>query len=311
MIDENDLIFGRALQGLLFLVTQLNLSFTVKPKVLVNPNICPEVLDLLEQNLTVDYIDYDPQKSVFIEQVRRIILQSSNCPIIIFYNCVYGDSQIDLAELRNIKKDFPHVTIVLDACLLSTQNYLKFKKLDFFDAVLYSFGYSKYLDLNYGGILSLNKGLRPNIDYAQLPVAKHGFFDQCMWESYPGELKSSLSFNEVVYYQLTVDQVEHFNQRLADKERKVKILRLLSRKRLQALLHEYNDFLLHPDRFDWRLNYIIKDNVMRRRFLDFLKENGIRFSRHYEHKPQPSTIRSNAVIESIINVLDDERQIEI
>lgn len=311
VIDKNDMVFGRALHGLYFLIKQISCGAQRKLRVIVNPNICPEVLDLLERNVSVVYVDYDPQRDVFTDHVKNILLHSTDCPTIILYNCVYGDNQIDCDELQEIKKQFRNVTFVLDACLLASQHYTQYKYSNVFDAVLYSFGYSKYLDLNYGGVLSLSENIRSKVDFSQLPEANYDFFNRCMWETYPIESKSCLIFDQVIYHTFSNSQLDYLNRKLSKKEQKVIETRTSSRSQLKVLLRDYCDYLLPTDRFDWRLNYIIKDDIARKEFLTVLRSNGILYSQHYQHAPLPTTMKSNTVIETIINVLDDDRQVTI
>ena len=311
LVDKKDMIFGRALHGLLLLIKDISAGLDSKIRVLINPNICGEVIGMLRQYTEVHYIDYDPHKTILLHQITNNLSLYQEHPTIILFNCVYGDSEIDITALEAVKKNNPNVKIILDACLLSSKNYLKFKNNGVFDALIYSFGYSKFVDLNYGGVLSLQD---ENLDISgrsDICIPKFNVLDKLKWENYPHHLKSSLDFNELCYHTLSDAQLEHLNRRLFEKVISVEKSRALTRKRLRVFLDRYDEFLLDPNRFDWRLNYVIRDEKIQNEFTSFLKKSGLHYSRHYQNEAVADLHRSNGLVNNIFNVLDDERQTKV
>ena len=198
LVDKNDMLFGRALHGLLLFINDIHEGAGRRIKFFVNPNICPEVIDMLLKYTEVQYVDYDPYKTIFLDQITNYLLIGREDLTVILLNCVYGDSQIDINTLVTMKKKHPNLKIILDACLLSPKNYLKFKHNNIFDAIIYSFGYSKFIDLNYGGILSLRDEDKGIISRSEICVANSRFLDNCIWENYSHQL---------FYQQLMVNQM--------------------------------------------------------------------------------------------------------
>lgn len=310
LVDKNDMIFGRALHGLLLFIKDISEGVGSNIRVLINPNICPEVIDILLKYTEVQYIDYDPHETIFMDQITNYLSRYQEHPTVILLNCVYGDSEIDIDALRAVKKKHSNVKIILDACLLSLKNYLKFKNNNVFDAILYSFGYSKFIDLNYGGILSLRDEDLDIFSRSEICAPNFKFLDNCIWENYPHHLKLSLDVSEIRYHLLSDTQLEILNEKLHDKVLSVVKKRALTRKHLRNFLGTYDEFLLDPDRFDWRLNYVIRDERVRNEFTLFLKEKGLHYSTHYQHKGVVGLRRSSELINCVFNVLDDERQIK-
>ena len=311
LVDKNDMLFGRALHGLLLFINDIHEGTGRKIRFLVNPNICPEVIDMLVKYTKVQYVDYDPHETIFEDQITNYLLIDREYPTVMLLNCVYGDSQIDTNALVAMKKKYPNLRIILDACLLSPRNYLKFKYNNAFDGIIYSFGYSKFLDLNYGGILSLRGRDKDIISRSEICAAKSNFLDNCIWENYSHQLKLSLDMSEIRYHSLSETELEILNQKLLDKMISVGKKRSFTRKRLRKLLDKYDEFLLDPDRFDWRLNYVIRDEKVRNEFTLFLKENRLLYSRHYQNESVVGLQRSEELISCVFNVLDDERQTRI
>ena len=95
------------------------------------------------------------------------------------------------------------------------------------------------------------------------------------------------------------------------KNRLFKFQRRRIRDRIRDLMYEYEPFLLEPDRFDWRLNYVINDELAKANVELKLANQGLLFSRHYQPEQLYKTPKTNAIVNDVYNILDDYRQIDI
>jgi hypothetical protein len=309
---NKDILVERASHGLYMFLMLIMDKNNKKCKTYINPNICIDVINILEYiNTDIQFLDCDISLNIELNTLETFSALDDEFCNVLFYNCTYGYNDIPIQRLKNLKSKFPKLVIVLDLCLLNYDNYLKFVNLDFIDLIIYSFGYSKHIDLNTGGIVRYN--LSNNEELLEFGTA----IDFDKWKpniyenSYSNHSANIKSTYAPRYILANRDEISSLNRTINLRDTKASIKKTHNRKHILNYLDGYKHFMLPPEKYDWRLHFCIPDEILYNNLINDLNNVGLYYSNHYDNKYIKNLPKTDKVVRSIVNVLDDARQNEI
>jgi hypothetical protein len=263
---------------------------------LVLADCIPIVLDVDKKSLELNH-NYVLQRVKQNNSIRGIIIVRA-----------FGNDKLDYSEfIQNVRKINPTISIVDDRCLCDPM----FQKFDSdADYYLYSTGYSKFVDLGFGGFcFSKRKIMTLSLSYSEKDDKDfNNFFSKI--------INSNLSVNQTDIY--NISKKKWLNFKTLDSN----YLELVQKKHVTSLEHKNvinkiylnirKDLLLGNDFNVWRFNILI-DN--RQEILNLLFNNGIFCSKHYfpiskllRQLPNPIW---NFYSSHIINLFNDSRCSEL
>lgn len=244
---------------------------------LLPANICPIVpLVLHKARCTFEFIDIDRKTLCLDHQaIIRRWMEPQNRPAGIVYVRGYG-ALFDTATLfAKIKSLSPHALIVDDRCLCPPD----FSPVipDNIDAILYSTGYAKYVDIGFGGFALL----RPETPYAhvQLPFNEDDLdklikqYKSCL------EARTNFSYRDSNWLDTTppnmkwkdyCQQVENARRRVADVKEQINSIYT---RHLSPNIQFSNIFQT------WRFNIDVENKA---EILSSIQAAGLFASSHYE-----------------------------
>lgn len=272
---------------------------------LLPANICPIVpLVFLKAGKTFELIDISSgtlcmDANVVIEKISKRPYSYAG----IFFARTYGVTSNQEVFFRQLKDVSPELLIIDDRCLAPP---------DFTppggsccDLVLYSTGYSKIVDIGWGGFGFLHKGII-NYEREQMPFSHQDLLD--IEASYKNHLshKSPFFYHDSDWLDTTLPEVDfpEYRQRV-----ELELARSLKHKAEINAIYASNlppEIQLDEPYNYWRFNIVVPQ---KQKILNSIFQQGLFASSHYASvsdlfagKPQPVTEKLH---EQVINLFND------
>ena len=306
--EKKHVFTERACHGLNLYISYLRLTINKKIKVFINPNICSDVIETLNiHSLHLEWIDSDLNFHTDYLKLETALTNTYSINIF-FYNCPYGYNKVDVQSLVNLKKKFPLLIIIGDFCLLNYDNYLKYRNLECLDFVIYSFGYSKFIDLHTGGIVSFNSD--EPIDFRQFgSELKYTEWKKSVrMDSYPNNESFSPDLFDPKFIPAEEFEYSDFNKIISKKKSNRIKSQMKIRSALIQILPDFEKYMLPITSFDWRIHFQFSQTDILTAFIDKIENEGLYYSKHYRNKFLKNTPFTEAIVYRTVNLLENKKQ---
>ncbi|WP_318506408.1 hypothetical protein [Photobacterium leiognathi] len=267
----NEIILRRASSIIFSYLNSIEDDYTV----LIPANICPIVfLTIIKAKKKVKIININNFFEMNLEYAEDYIHKVKGRAVIIFVR-PYGYIN-ENKDLDNLKENFQDLKIIDDRCLCRPD--LTYSSIfNFADLTLFSTGYSKYVELSYGGGLGLIKGnnLKPIQDIK---------FEQDNLEIQMNRIKNSLRDKRKFEYidsnwldcnvmDISIDTYKN------DIKEKINTIDRHKEKINKIYFDNLNSICEIDEKYNnWRFNIIVENAVELEKFIF---KNGFYASRHY------------------------------
>ena len=266
------IIENRASSILYNVIVSNNLS---GKKILLPANVCPIVpATLLKCNVEYEFVDISSMDYLMDREIVKEKIKTEDIAAIIFVR-TYGYFSDETAFFRELKYISPNIVIIDDRSLCVPQltpNYESYT-----DLILYSTGYSKYVDLGYGGYAFIKETL----SYESFALDFNEKDHDNLIKQFKYNLDNKSRFNYVDTNWLDnrkceIDEVKYFekiNKRIQEIE--------LHKNRLNEI-YETNlpaEIQLKKDYNNWRFNILVNNKKF---ILKKIFENDLFASSHYQ-----------------------------
>ena len=229
----------------------------------------------IKANVSYEFIDVDPiSLSIDESKVLNRLKENSNRYAGVLCVRNFGDLRVSFDFFKRLKNIQPSLLIIDDACL-------SFPDLDtlispYVDLELYSTGYSKPIDLGYGGFGKLSKDY--NLELVELSYKKEAL--DLMNSKYVQSVKSikiieTNDFKSNWLASAKINQKEYVNQVI---DRYPQIIK--HKKNLNSIYRQNINPIFHEKRLsnNWRFNLNVGNaSILIRKIF----ENGLFASQHY------------------------------
>jgi hypothetical protein len=241
---------------------------------LLPANICPIVpLTFLKARLPFEFVDISPQSlHIDMQRVHTLLAQRKGGYAGVLYSHTYGDPTTPGELFRELKDQNPDFLIIDDRCLCAPD--LEPDLSSAASVILYSTGYAKIVDLDYGGYAFLHDDCNYGhhalaYDRTQLEAVEHGY-------------KRSMATGAAYTY---VDsnwlQTDFDPPSWSEYAERVRVALKISRRQRESINSVYDaiipaHFRLSPNYQFWRYNVLVKDKkkVLAAIFADRLFASG-------------------------------------
>ncbi len=284
-------------------------TLDIKGKVLLPLNVCPILPStLLKLKLEFEFIDIDKRTLCINEnEVIKRFKNDSSIVALLFVHTFGIEINVD-TFFKKLKEINQEIFIIDDRCLM-IPNFDVDIESSFADLFLYSTGYSKYIDLSWGGFAFLKEKYlykRNLLEFREEDLEEFSKqIQKCIDnESFLKYKDSSwLGSNTILYY--------NFNKYKAVIKEKTKLMKE-HKKKLNKI---YNDNLSKEiflgDEFNnWRFSILVDD---KERLLDKIFGNKLFASSHYKEtefmfkKSYSKNTNVRLIHKNIINLFNDFR----
>ena len=134
-------------------------------------NVCPIVpITFLKAEIPFEFVDISPE-TLHMDLAKAESLVKTRKFGGLLYAHTYGEPSVPYKFFESIKDRFPELMLIDDCCLCVPQ--LDADKLNPVDVQLYSTGYGKIVDLNFGGYAFIRDDI--NCENVSLPFALHAY----------------------------------------------------------------------------------------------------------------------------------------
>jgi dTDP-4-amino-4,6-dideoxygalactose transaminase len=251
-------------------------SIDFKGKFLLPANVCPILpATFLKAQTKFSFVDINEDDLCMGEEVLNHLERDEAIKGVIYVRTFGSDKEPD-GLFRRIKEISPEVVLIDDKCL-SVPQFSMSSENTIADVVLFSTGYSKYVDLGYGGYAFIKK----DIEYKRevLTFCEDDHNNLLKQFKYSLELKKKFSYHGTDWLgdcNLEKNKDDYFNDIIRNirrvQEHKQKINRIYKRK-------IPNRFQLKPELNNWRFNILIdnKHEVLKKIF-----DHNLFASSHYQ-----------------------------
>lgn len=269
---------------------------------LLPANICPIVpITFLKAEVPFQFVDISPETlHMDLDQVEDLLKNGKIGGLL--YAHTYGEVSTPNEFFGSVKSLFPDLMVIDDRCLCIPD--LELDPINKADIQLYSTGYAKIVDLNFGGYAFLSDA----IDYQSAHLA----FDPVQYEALEKAYKAAVSQRQKFVYQdsdwLETDAaVPVWNEYCMQIERSL----AGSLEQRASLNHVYAGMLpvdiQLPAAFQtWRFNIRVRD---KQRILDAIFSSGLFASSHYASLAgimgDGKAPQAESLERSIINLFND------
>lgn len=269
---------------------------------LLPANICPIVpITFLKAEVPFQFVDISPETlHMDLDQVEDLLKNGKIGGLL--YAHTYGEVSTPNEFFGSVKSLFPDLMVIDDRCLCIPD--LELDPINKADIQLYSTGYAKIVDLNFGGYAFLSDA----IDYQSAHLA----FDPVQYEALEKAYKAAVSQRQKFVYQdsdwLETDAaVPVWNEYCMQIERSL----AGSLEHRASLNHVYAGMLpvdiQLPAAFQtWRFNIRVRD---KQRILDAIFSSGLFASSHYASlagiMEDGKAPQAESLERSIINLFND------
>ena len=232
-------------------------------------NICHDVFFLLKHaGVKIIFLDIDKNE---LEINKEIAIENIgfNAKVILLWNHSYGNSHVPYDFFTEAKNKNPELIIIDDRCLCNPVDFQPNANDSLIDLILYSTGYGKQVELNYGALGIVNdKYILPQ-DFYDFKKNIHKELKAALFSTDINNLSIKL---EKVWIKLD-NEMFHFDQ-YYNEVRNENIKWIDHKNKLSEIYYgELNEAFFINKRFnDWRFNILVKNkrDLMKRIFREDL-----------------------------------------
>ncbi len=273
-------------------------------KFLIPANICPIVpTTLLKCKVKYEFIDISLNNYLIDKNAVKNKLRKENIAAIIFVR-TYGYLSDENDFFKEMKSISPETLIIDDRCL-SIPN-VEEKENSEVDLILYSTGYSKYIDFGYGAYAFIKKTLNYNLINTDFDKKD---LDELV-EKFKKNLETKTKFNYIDNNWLNNTKV-FFNEKEYFLKIKKELKKVREHKKKLNNIYKSNlpeKIQFHDNYNNWRFNILAnnKDTILNNIF-----KNNLFASSHYQPLVnmwgQGKSDNSEQLFSKVINLFNDFR----
>jgi hypothetical protein len=284
-------------------------SLSIKGKVLLPLNICPIVPSiLLKLKVDFDFIDID-NKTLCMDEYETLekLKIDSSISIIIFVH-TFGIEINKDDFFKKIKKINEEIFIIDDRCLMIPDFDIDIEE-NLSDLIIYSTGYSKYVDISWGGFAFLKN----KYTYEKTSLE----FNEKDLNDFSSQIQKAINTESFFHYKDTswlgsnISLYKKFDEYKSIIENKTRLMKR-QKERLNKIYSENlpKDIFLGKEFNNWRFSILVKnkeellDNIFKENLFasSHYKEVEFMFKKEYKKESNARKIHKN-----IVNLFNDFR----
>lgn len=264
-------------------------------KILIPSNICHDVVFLLKfMGIKIIFIDIE-KNTLGLNTQQALEKITSLDKLILLWNHTYGNEDIPFDFFQKAKSINPELVIIDDRCLCNPLNFHSNSDDILIDLILFSTGYGKQIELNYGAIGIVNSKYNIGSHYHDFDEEKHYKLKELLQNSNTGELSA---FTANAWTRVNIAPLEEKNY-MEEVHREANLWAGHKMRLFELFSGEINSDLLLAERFNkWRFNILVdnKDEI-----LGQIKKEGLFASGHYQSLGSILTSKKFEVSEWVYN----------
>jgi hypothetical protein len=284
-------------------------SLPIKGKVLLPLNICPIVPSiLLKLKVDFDFIDID-NKTLCMDEYETLekLKIDSSISIIIFVH-TFGIEINKDDFFKKIKKINEEIFIIDDRCLMIPDFDIDIEE-NLSDLIIYSTGYSKYVDISWGGFAFLKN--KYTYEKTSLEFNEKDLNDFSSQTQKAINTESFFHYKDTFWLGSNTSLYKKFDEYKSIIENKTRLMKR-QKERLNKIYSENlpKDIFLGKEFNNWRFSILVKnkeellDNIFKENLFasSHYKEVEFMFKKEYKKESNARKIHKN-----IVNLFNDFR----
>ncbi len=244
-------------------------------KIILPSNICHDVIFLLSYlGIEIQYLDID-KNTLELDKKAAIREVDHTKDTILLWNHTYGNEEVPYNFFAELKLKAPQLIIVDDRCLCNPKKYRAEPNDKIIDLIIYSTGYGKQVELDYGAFGLLNTQYKASYEYHDFAKGKYLRLKSLLLNS---KFEKLLPLLQDVWMKIDIDPVNEINY-MEELDKEEQSWRSHKEQLMEIYYNEIdNNYFLQEKFNNWRLNILVQN---KNEFLRIIQREGLFASSHY------------------------------